>query len=176
MDDRVRAFEPPEVERIAVARDGDRLVASRREEGHEGGADEPLRAGHRDPERLRAAVREDVGGGRGVAVGEHALEPPADHAFPFSHAYFPRAAFDEVVELGHWICARKDEGFIALGSQAPLSPPANGTFRDVELRALSPRNVWLCELGTRAQWRDFGSFTRAIGDSADVVCLHLVNP
>src|SRR5690606_31907535 len=46
---------------------------------------------------------------------------PANNRLPFSHAYFPKAAFDEVIETGQWVLGRKDNGYIAIYSQNPLT-------------------------------------------------------
>ncbi len=94
--------------------------------------------------------------------------PPND-AFPFSHAYFPRAAFDEIVERDRWVFARKGDGYIALYSQTPLSWHADADGAVVEARADSPDNIWVCEMGRRADWGDFAAFVEAIAASA-VAC------
>lgn len=90
---------------------------------------------------------------------------PPDDAFPFSHAYFPREAFDEVVERDQWVCARKGEAYIALYSQHPLRWLADENQKFVELRADSPDNIWLVEMGDTAQWADFTTFAEAIATS-----------
>lgn len=90
--------------------------------------------------------------------------PPND-AFPFSHAYFPRNAFDEVIEHGHWTCARRGEGLVALYSRQPGHWVQNPSGQSIELRADAPDNVWICELGDRAQWGSLESFVQAIDQS-----------
>ncbi len=99
---------------------------------------------------------------------------PPDDAFPFSHAYFPRAAFNEVVERDHWVFARKGDGYLALYSQHPVRWIVGGDQAIVEVRAAAPDNIWLCELGRRADWGSFAAFVDAIAASA-VKCegLHL---
>lgn len=93
---------------------------------------------------------------------------PGD-AFPFSHAYFPRDAFDEVVERNQWICARKERGYIALYASKPYHWLADENGRDVEVRVDSTEVAWICELGEEGQWPDFASFVGAV-TSARVVC------
>jgi hypothetical protein len=90
---------------------------------------------------------------------------PPDHAFPYSHAYLPRSAFDEVIERGNWLLARTGNGFVALFSQNPTRRPSEGPHVDTEVRADAPDNIWLCELGTRQQWGTFGRFVEAISTS-----------
>jgi hypothetical protein len=94
--------------------------------------------------------------------------PPND-AFPFSHAYFPREAYDEVVEQGNWICARKGNGYLALYSQHPPRWLQDQEGRTVELRADAPDNIWICEMGDRAAWESFGAFVEAVAE-AEVDC------
>ena len=94
---------------------------------------------------------------------------PANDPFPYSHAYVPRAAFDEVVERDNWLLARTGDGFVALYSQHPTQRPTEGEHQGIEVRADSPDNIWLCELGTRQQWGSFGAFVLAI-TSSTVTC------
>jgi len=89
---------------------------------------------------------------------------PAGDALPYSHAYAPCAAFDEVVQRGNWLCLSKDDGFFALYSQHPIR-----WLQDNEVRADAPDNIWLCELGTRQQWGSFSSFVQAVTAST-VTC------
>jgi hypothetical protein len=86
--------------------------------------------------------------------------------FAFTHAYFPQAAFDEVVERGHWVCARKGDGYIALHSQHATHWLPDGDTPDVELRADGRENVWLCEMGREEDWGDFESFVEAVTESS----------
>jgi hypothetical protein len=97
----------------------------------------------------RAAQHENV-----LVCVHHA---PTDDPFPFSHAYFPRAAFDEVEARGHWTFGRKGDGYVALYSQTP----ARAVGED-ELRADAPSNVWLCEMGDAARWGSFAAFVDAV--------------
>jgi hypothetical protein len=90
---------------------------------------------------------------------------PPDEAYPFSHAYFPRAAFDEVIEREGWICARKGAGYIALHTQHPARWMPDGETPDVELRVDAPDTVWICEMGRQADWGSFAAFVDAITSS-----------
>ena len=81
---------------------------------------------------------------------------------PFTHAYFPRAAFDEVVERGSWVCARKDQGYLALYSQHPYQWQKDAQGEEVELRVESEENVWLVEMGEQGQWESFAAFVEAV--------------
>lgn len=93
---------------------------------------------------------------------------PEDDPFPFSHAYFPQDAFDEVIEQGNWVCARKGDGYIGLFSQhAPRWREAAGQI--VELRTDHPTNMWICELGRRVDWGSFAAFVQSVVDSR-IIC------
>jgi hypothetical protein len=94
--------------------------------------------------------------------------PPQD-AWPFSHAYFPRDAFDQVIEQNGWILARHMEGFIALYSQNPYRWLSDDQEQIVELRVDASDNVWVCEMGTRSQWGTFEAFVQAVTHT-DIHC------
>lgn len=93
---------------------------------------------------------------------------PSRDPFPFSHAYVPRDAFDEWELQGHWFCARKNSGFVALFSQHPCRWVADSVGRMHELRADTPENIWVCELGDRDRWRTLAEFFQAVR-SAEIV-------
>lgn len=90
---------------------------------------------------------------------------PATDPFPFSHAYFPRAAFDEVIERSHWVFGRKGEGYVGLYSQHPLcwlTDQHDAAHPTIELRAEAPTNSWIVELGDESQWGGFAHFVEAV--------------
>jgi hypothetical protein len=97
---------------------------------------------------------------RNVLVCIHHVPP--DDPRPFSHAYFPRRAFDEVLQRDGWTFGRKGGGYIALYSQHPAQWPVDGPYAEVELRAPAPDNIWICELGDERQCGSFGRFVEAI--------------
>ena len=104
---------------------------------------------------------------------------PPDDAFPFSHAYFPRAAFDEVTERGNWVFARKEDGYLALYSQHPVRWLADDEGAIVEARADAPDNVWLLEMGRCTDWGDFAAFVEAVAASVvrcDGLHVHYESP
>jgi hypothetical protein len=97
---------------------------------------------------------------RSVLVCLHRA-PPADR-FPFSHAYFPRAAFDETAVRGNWTFGRRGDGYVALWSDHAARAVEDGAWAGVELRAEVPETAWICELGDRARWGEFAEFVGAI--------------
>lgn len=83
----------------------------------------------------------------------------------FTHAWLPRAAFDEVVERDGWIFARKGAGYLALRAKngcrwADAEPEGEGEANEVISHGL--KNVWLCELGREAVDGSFAQFVARI--------------
>ena len=74
---------------------------------------------------------------------------------------------DETVRSGHWTFGRKGDGYIALYSST--EPVLLKDFRNIEcdLKADSPCNIWVCELGDAAHWQSFDAFRNAVL-SADI--------
>jgi hypothetical protein len=81
---------------------------------------------------------------------------------PRNHAYFPKWAFEEVVQKGRWTFGRENGGYIALFSKNP-------TFwaNDYELVSLGKRNVWIVEMGSEDEYSSFEDFIQQIR-SADL--------
>ncbi|MCI8622672.1 MAG: hypothetical protein HFG26_03300 [Provencibacterium sp.] len=87
----------------------------------------------------------------------------------YSHAYFPRDQFDETMERDGWVFGRKGDAYIALRSLLPARwKPAgeafSSVFPDIEVRqpfdymAPGHANVWVTELGSKAQNGSFQDF------------------
>lgn len=104
---------------------------------------------------------------RNVLVCIHHVPP--DDPRPFSHAYFPRRAFDEVAQRGGWTFGRRGGGYIALYAQGGARWAEGGAYAGVELRAPSRDTVWICELGDERSFGSFERFVAAVADAA-VVC------
>ncbi len=124
---------------------------------------------------------------RNVCISIHWIDPArVEHRIPHwnvTHAYFPKFAFDEVVEEGGWICARKGEGYVALRSmcEATWRDPDLAVIGEVyrfdyasrtramesqyELVAPGHANVWICELGDYGHNGRFSSFVESITKS-----------
>ncbi|WP_435156380.1 hypothetical protein [Haladaptatus sp. DFWS20] len=111
-------------------------------------------------------------------VGERPYVPPEIPGFdpeladvPYTHAYLPQTAFDDIVERNGWVFGRKDEGYLALTATAPTTwreprDADRGTFPTVdapyELVADAPRVAWVCELGRRVNYGEFEAFVDQI--------------
>jgi len=104
---------------------------------------------------------------KNVLVCIHKVAP--DDPLPFSHAYFPRDAFAEIIEHENWVFARAGNGYIALYSQNEFQWTANTNGKKDELRVNSPHNIWICEMGSRNDWRGFSRFREAVA-GAKLVC------
>ncbi|MBI4926581.1 MAG: hypothetical protein HY835_02370 [Anaerolineae bacterium] len=81
----------------------------------------------------------------------------------FTHAWLPQAAFDETLECGGWIFARKGEGWLA------LRPPAGyrwvsetGSGAPDEVIADGRETAWLIELGHAVEQGSFALFVEQI--------------
>jgi hypothetical protein len=83
---------------------------------------------------------------------------PADDWLGFTHAYFPRYAFDQKVLLDGWAFARKDDAYIALTASCGLELVREGQTAFRELRSHGAQNVWLCQMGRKEQDGTFQEF------------------
>jgi hypothetical protein len=115
-----------------------------------------------------------------------ALYVPVRHFF--THAWLPKDKFDEVVEKNNWILARKGDGYLALRSQNPYFwrenlPQSHGEHRDKEFSARAAslwqkledvereilvdgaQNIWLCQLGRKADDGTFEQFIESISSA-----------
>lgn len=81
----------------------------------------------------------------------------------YTHAWFPRQAFDEVVEAGHWTFGRKGDGYVGLWSAVETVWAAGNTY---ELIADGPENTWVVELSSASEAGSFEAFTQALTSAA----------
>ncbi len=98
---------------------------------------------------------------------------------PYSHAYFPRAAFDETMQRGRWTFGRKGDSYLALYSENPTAWMRDATGAEAELRAEAGGNVWICEMGARRDGLRFAEWTAAISGAAvrcDGLCVTYDSP
>lgn len=82
----------------------------------------------------------------------------------FTHAYFPKTAFDEVREISGWVFARKGDGYLALFSRNPIRWAENDGVTN-ELIADGKQNIWICEMGNKKQWKNFDRFIKAVSQA-----------
>jgi hypothetical protein len=86
-----------------------------------------------------------------------------------THAYFPQAHFDEVVQTGHWTFGREGSGYVALYSHRPttwrIGQPEvfqNGDLPFDLVAEGGAQNVWIVECGDQARWGSFAAFRTAV--------------
>ncbi len=79
---------------------------------------------------------------------------------PYTHAYFPRWAFDEVVQEGKWTFGQKGDSYVALYSYGSTKWMSN-----YELRSPGKKNVYIVELGSVADYGSFANFTESISSA-----------
>ncbi len=84
----------------------------------------------------------------------------------YTHAWLPRDRFDEVREQAGWIFARRGDGYLALRARDPHRwQTAPGEDAGREVIADGRTQVWICELGRRAEAGSFDAFVQRIADS-----------
>lgn len=112
----------------------------------------------------RATFHENVG----ILQYQRDVFPVLDQALfvEYTHAYFPRSAFDEVQQVDGWTFGKKGDGYVALYSDNPTTWATTAPESDYELIADGRNNVWIVELGSQPEWGDFQSFVTAISNSS----------
>ena len=96
---------------------------------------------------------------------------------PYTHAFFPQDRFDEIVEQAGWVIGRKGDGYVALWSERPThwrtyapGESTGGHTQPFDLIASGGAdNVWICEVGRRADHGSFAAFVAAVVASAPAV-------
>lgn len=84
------------------------------------------------------------------------------YAIPYTHAYFPVKEFDETVEVGGWLFARKGDGYCGLYSQNGYRWSERPGYEQTECICDGDRNIWLCQLGRKAEYGSFARFVAAL--------------
>jgi len=85
--------------------------------------------------------------------------------YAFTHAYFPKWAFDEVIEQNGWVFGRIGDGYVGLYSSQPYQWVTEGTDADQEIVALGYKNVWICQLGRTSVDGTFEDFVSAVANA-----------
>ena len=89
------------------------------------------------------------------AIGERGV-------YPYTHAFFPKWAFDEIAESNGWIFGRRGAGFVALYSARPYEwkDPDSPAVHDAV--AKGKQNVWICLTGDTDQYGSFDAFKQQV--------------
>ncbi|MDI4646355.1 hypothetical protein [Cohnella hashimotonis] len=85
---------------------------------------------------------------------------PSDVRLPYTHAFFPKRRFDEVLERGGWLFGRKGDGYVALYSQRGYHWTERLPEEEVRCDVLD--NVWLCRAGRLAEDGSFETFVERL--------------
>jgi hypothetical protein len=86
----------------------------------------------------------------------------------YTHAFLDRSKFDETAKQGGWFFAKKGDGYLALWASdpdadwLPNDDPEHQDLGDHEIIADGEKTVWICELGSAAEYADFEAFKAAI--------------
>ncbi len=83
----------------------------------------------------------------------------------FTHAWFPKAAFDEVREREGCIFGRKGDGYIALRSKNRYHWKTEGIDAACEVIAEGTKNIWICEMGNKERDGGFDDFVENISSA-----------
>ena len=98
--------------------------------------------------------------------------------YAFTHAYFPKWAFDVVQEVpagkngGGWIFGQRGDGYVALYSDQPYQWTGTGPDAGQEIIALGYQNVFICQMGRKAVDGSFDDFVRVVTE-ADLTVIRL---
>jgi hypothetical protein len=87
---------------------------------------------------------------------------PESEKNDFTHAYFPKHTFDEVIQKGSWVLGRKGDGYIALYSGQPVKWQKDEQGKENDLVAEGRQNFWICEMGSKDRYGSFLQFTNAM--------------
>jgi hypothetical protein len=86
--------------------------------------------------------------------------------YAFTHAYFPKWAFDEVIEQDGWVFGRTGDGYVALYSKLPTQWVLEGPDADQEIVAPGYKNVWICQLGRASLDGSFQDFVASVSQAS----------
>ena len=91
--------------------------------------------------------KHEIIGGRVLAAGMDTVLNMFTGNRPRNHAYFPKWAFEEVVQKGKWTFGRENGGYVALFSKNPTH-----WENQHDLVSLGRNNVWIVEVGSEDEY------------------------
>lgn len=80
----------------------------------------------------------------------------------FTHAYFPKNKFDEVIEIDGWIIGSKNGGYVAIYSQNGYHWSQRSGYEDLEAICASTQNIWICQMGSKEDYGEFKAFAARV--------------
>ncbi len=87
------------------------------------------------------------------------------HFYSYTHAFFPRWAFDRVETRGKWTFGQAGNSYVALYSSHPAEWTKKGRDAGVELVASGKRNVWICVMGRSIVDGTFDRFMATVSEA-----------
>lgn len=78
----------------------------------------------------------------------------------YTHAYFPKWAFDTVREVNKWTFGQKGDSFVALYTYEPSFWASN-----YELKSWGQKNAYIVELGSIMEYGSFDNFTQQVSQA-----------
>jgi len=109
-----------------------------------------------------------IGSARLPRICQHAgslvalYAPPEDDALPFTHAYFPRGAFDENAVGTDWAAGRVGNGYLGLRCTGHIDAVETGPWAGFELRGPDGPAAWVVELSDEDSSGSFDEFVRSL--------------
>lgn len=90
---------------------------------------------------------------------------PENHGTKLTHAYFPSAAMDSVVQVGNWFFGCRENGYVALycSVETELTEDFRGELCDIV--APGCETVWICQVGNAEKWKSFANFVEKIANA-----------
>lgn len=80
------------------------------------------------------------------------------NVYKFTHAFFPKWAFDETSETNGWLFGRVGDGYLALYSSHPYKWKDAGEEFAHDVIVDGVRNVWICLMGDKPGYGSFEDF------------------
>ena len=80
----------------------------------------------------------------------------------FSHCFFPAPWLERTALKNGWIAGEKAGAYVAVYSQGGVQLTPSGLFRDYEIAARNPDNIWLVKVGSIEQYASLDAFLTAL--------------
>lgn len=91
---------------------------------------------------------------------------PDSHPIPFTHTFWPQCKFDETLQEGHWLFARRNNGFIGLWCSGEQTEH-QGVLSHCEYRCYAPKAAYFCVCADagKTTWQDFPAYCAGFAPS-----------
>ncbi|MGB5268069.1 MAG: hypothetical protein WBN30_15865, partial [Polyangiales bacterium] len=109
---------------------------------------------------------------KNVVVSLYDVDTEAELYVPdqplYTHAFLDKSRFDEAYKEGGWFFARYGDAYLGLWASDPDADwsvnddPEHDDLGDHEIIADGEKTIWICELGSAADFASFDAFKEAI--------------